>query len=78
MIDGIDGARDTGALVFHAGTALQGERLVTNGGRVLSVVGTGADLAEAAAHAFAAADRIHFDGKQVRRDVAKSLVHLPA
>ena len=78
MIDGIDGARDTGALVFHAGTALQGERLVTNGGRVLSVVGIGADLAEAAARAYAAADRIHFDGKQVRRDVAKSLVHLPA
>ena len=78
VIDGVDDARDTGALIFHAGTALQGRQLVTNGGRVLSVVGTGADLAEAAARAYAAADRIHFDGKQMRRDVAMSLAHQPA
>ena len=77
-IDGIDDALQTGALVFHAGTPMRDGQLVTNGGRVLSVVGTGADLAEAAAHAYAAADMIHFDGMQLRRDIALSLVPQPA
>ena len=38
-IYGIDEAEATGALVFHAGTAMRGERLVTNGGRILGVTG---------------------------------------
>ncbi len=49
VIDGIEDAHQTGALVFQAGTALRDGQLVTNGGRVLSVVGTGADLPQAAA-----------------------------
>src|SRR5215213_8548859 len=77
-IDGIGAALQTGALVFHAGTASCDGRLVTNGGRVLSVVGTAPDLAAAAARAYAAADMIQFDGVQLRRDVAMSLVSLPA
>jgi phosphoribosylamine---glycine ligase len=77
-IHGIDDAIQSGALIFHAGTANSDGRLVTNGGRVLSVVGTGADLAAAAEHAYAAANRIQFDGMHLRRDVAMSLVSLPA
>jgi phosphoribosylamine--glycine ligase len=77
-IQGIDAALRSGALVFHAGTGERDGRLVTNGGRVLSVVGTGADLTAAAARAYAAADLIQFDGRQLRRDVATSLVSLPA
>jgi phosphoribosylamine--glycine ligase len=69
-IDGLDAVLQTGAYIFHAGTALCDGQLVTNGGRVLSVVGTGADLDEATAHAYAAADMIHFEGKQSRRDIA--------
>jgi phosphoribosylamine--glycine ligase len=78
LIDGIEAALQTGALVFHAGTGERDGRLVTNGGRVLSVVGTGADLTAAAAHAYAAVDMLQFDGMQSRRDVALSLVSQPA
>jgi phosphoribosylamine---glycine ligase len=77
-IHGSEEAIETGALIFHAGTAHSDGRLVTDGGRILSVVGTGADLATAAAHAYSAADVIQFDGMQLRRDVATSLVTVPA
>jgi phosphoribosylamine--glycine ligase len=69
-IEGVDDAAATGALVFHAGTALHDGRLVTNGGRILDVVGLGETVAEARAAAYAAADRIHFAGMQLRRDIA--------
>src|SRR5215212_8760347 len=77
-IHGVDDAIQSGALIFHAGTAICDGRLVTNGGRVLSVVGTGSDLTAAVASAYAAADMIQFDGMQLRHDVAMSLVSLPA
>jgi phosphoribosylamine---glycine ligase len=77
-IHGVVDARQTGALVFHAGTSERDGRLVTNGGRILSVVGTGAVLPAAAERAYAAADMIQFDGMQLRRDIALSLVSQPA
>src|SRR5215212_4902365 len=77
-IFGIEAALQSGALVFHAGTGDRDGRLVTSGGRVLSVVGTAADLAAAAERAYAAAEMIQFDGVQLRRDVAISPVSLPA
>lgn len=57
----IRGAEDTGALVYHMGTALRDGRLVTAGGRVLIVVGRGATLAEARDRALEAAGRIGCD-----------------
>ena len=69
-IEGIEDAEAAGALVFHAGTALRGERLVTNGGRILSVTGTGATVAEARERAYDGCGRIRFDGMQYRRDIA--------
>jgi phosphoribosylamine--glycine ligase len=60
----------TEALVFHAGTAVVDERLVTKGGRVVNVVGIGDTLAEARSDAYAAANLIQFRGKQVRSDIA--------
>lgn len=70
-IDGLeDAARAEGALVFHAGTAERRGRVVTSGGRVLSVSGLGADLAEARARAYGACSRITFQGMQHRRDIA--------
>ena len=59
-----------GVYITHAGTARSpaGE-LVTAGGRVLSVTGLGADAAGARAAAYAAADMIDFNGKQLRRDI---------
>jgi phosphoribosylamine--glycine ligase len=62
---------------LHAGTALEGGRLVTSGGRVLSVVGSGDNLAQAAARAYAAAELIDFPGKQLRHDIAKCARHIP-
>ena len=58
------------ALIFHAGTRLAGDQIVTAGGRVALAVGQGADLAEARARAYAAADRIQFEGQQRREDIA--------
>ena len=68
-IEGADEAA-AGALVFHAGTAVHGGRLVTNGGRVLNVTGLGPTLDSARETAYAACASISFDGMQYRRDIA--------
>jgi phosphoribosylamine--glycine ligase len=71
-IDGIDAASETpGSLVFHAGTARRDGRLVTAGGRVLTVVGRSATYRDAIDTAYAAASRIHFEGMQYRRDIGR-------
>jgi phosphoribosylamine--glycine ligase len=69
-ITGIEAAEATGALVFHAGTALRDGALVTNGGRILNVTGVGDDLAAARVAAYAAADLISWDGARRRNDIA--------
>jgi len=69
-IDGVEEAEATGALVFHAGTALHDGRLVTNGGRILDVVGLGATVEQARSAAYAAAGHIDFAGMHLRRDIA--------
>ncbi len=56
--------------VFHAGTQRRGGELLTAGGRVLGVTARGANIAEARARAYAAADCIHFEGRCLRRDIA--------
>ncbi|MGA3163542.1 MAG: phosphoribosylamine--glycine ligase [Verrucomicrobiota bacterium] len=56
--------------VFHAGTARAGDQIVTNGGRVLGVTAWGKDLKSAQAAAYAAVEKIHFDGAHFRRDIA--------
>ena len=68
----IEGADDAAAaaLVFHAGTAVRGGQLVTNGGRVLNVTGLGPTLDAARDTAYAACASISFDGMQYRRDIA--------
>jgi len=72
-IDGVDAAEASGALVFHGGTAVRNGALVTNGGRILSVTGTGGSVAEARAHAYAAAEMISFEGAQNRTDIAAAV-----
>jgi phosphoribosylamine--glycine ligase len=69
-IEGIEAAEATGALVFHAGTALHDGRLVTNGGRILDVVGVGETVADARTAAYEAAAHIDFAGMQFRTDIA--------
>jgi len=73
-IDGLDEPGETGAIVFHAATVLDADGgWRTNGGRVLTVVGRGPDLAAARSRAEAAADRISWGGMQRRRDIAGSV-----
>lgn len=71
VITGIDEARSLDEIeIFHAGTAFDANgRFVTAGGRVLGVTATGADLDTALSRAYAAVDRIRFDGMQFRRDI---------
>jgi phosphoribosylamine--glycine ligase len=69
-IDGVAEAEAGGALVFHAGTARRGDRLVTNGGRILNVTGIGEDLVEARTAAYAAVEHIAFPGMKYRSDIA--------
>jgi phosphoribosylamine--glycine ligase len=57
-------------LVFHAGTARDGKRLLVDGGRVLSVVGIGPDLPSARDNAYTAAEGIRWPGMQMRTDIA--------
>ena len=71
-IDGVDAAEAAGALVFHAGTALHGDRLVTNGGRILAVTGRGASISDARKAAYGAAGRISFPGVRFRSDIAEA------
>jgi phosphoribosylamine--glycine ligase len=70
-IEGIGDAEATGALVFHAGTALHEGRLVTNGGRILNVTALGETIEAARAAAYDAASRIDFAGVRFRRDIAR-------
>jgi phosphoribosylamine--glycine ligase len=69
-IEGVEDAEATGALVLHAGTALHDGRLVTNGGRILNVVGTGPTVEAARTAAYDAAACIDFAGMQYRSDIA--------
>jgi phosphoribosylamine--glycine ligase len=71
--DVIQGLRAIDSLeteVLHAGTALHGDELVTAGGRVLNVTGLGETVSEARRRAYAAAEKVQFDGKQMRTDIA--------
>ncbi|HEY8107418.1 MAG TPA: phosphoribosylglycinamide synthetase C domain-containing protein, partial [Gaiellaceae bacterium] len=72
-IEGIESAEATGALVFQAGTALHDGRLVTNGGRILNVVGVGATVADARTAAYEAVAHIDFAGMHFRTDIAANV-----
>ncbi|HZG34675.1 MAG TPA: phosphoribosylamine--glycine ligase [Gaiellaceae bacterium] len=69
-IRGVVDAEAVGALVFHAGTALRANSLVTSGGRILGVTAVGETVDEARRHAYEGAALISFEGMQLRRDIA--------
>jgi phosphoribosylamine---glycine ligase len=69
-IEGIAAAEDVGAHVFHAGTALNGKQVVTNGGRILNVTAAGETVAEARERAYAACELISFKDMRYRKDIA--------
>ncbi len=68
-IDGLDASTSPDVKVFHAGTRVVGDRIVTDGGRVLTVVGLGTDVGEAQRRAYAAVERIRFENAYYRRDI---------
>ena len=78
VIQGLDeAAKVPDAMVFHAGTALRGRKIVTAGGRVLGVTALGGDIRAAIARAYEAVACIRFDGAHYRTDIgAKALKHL--
>ncbi len=69
-ITGIEEAEAAGAVVFHAGTALQNDTLVTNGGRVLNVTALGSTIAQARERAYEACRKIEWEGMRYRGDIA--------
>lgn len=78
VIEGIEEAEeDEDVMVFHAGTAMKNGELVTAGGRVLAVSALGEDFHQAKEKAYAAVNKIKFEGMQYRKDIgAKALKYL--
>jgi len=78
-IEGLTGvANIPGVKLLHAGTKLDGDAVVTNGGRVLGVTATGPSLDAALAAAYAAAAHIHFAGMHYRKDIGAHTTKLKA
>jgi phosphoribosylamine---glycine ligase len=74
-IDGVDKAEQVPSVaVYHAGTAMKDGRLVTAGGRVLTVVSRGASFERAIAQAYEGVEKIRFDGMQYRHDIGRKAV----
>jgi len=64
-------ARMKDVVVFHAGTAIAGGKVVTNGGRVLGVTALGSDISDAIARAYRAVEKIRWDGVHYRTDIGR-------
>jgi phosphoribosylamine--glycine ligase len=69
VIAGLGNAGSETQKVFHAGTALSGDDVVTSGGRVLCVVGLGDTVGAAATQAYGAVDKVSWDNVYYRRDI---------
>ncbi len=71
IIEGIEDAEKIGCLVFHSGTKLLGDKIVTDGGRVLGVVGMGDSLQDSINKAYEGVGLINFENKYYRTDIGK-------
>ncbi len=72
IIQGLETIKDNNIVIFHAGTKNKGNKIITNGGRVLGVTATGNSLPKALEEAYAAIKMISFDGMQYRKDIGKN------
>lgn len=77
-LDRVDASRHPDAHVFHAGTASEGDAVVTSGGRVLCVTALGDSVRQAQRAAYAAAAEIRFDGMQFRTDIGHRAIQRKA
>ena len=75
-ITGVERAEAKGATVFHAGTQLQGDRVITDGGRVLGVTAVGSTFEQAIAFTYEAVECIDFEGMYCRRDIGFRIARL--
>ena len=71
VVTGLDANYDS--LIFHSGTKLQNDAVLTNGGRVFAITSFAKTIEEAVTKSFATADKIIYDGKYFRRDIGKDL-----
>lgn len=72
VVSNLSETKDT--LVFHSGTTLKNEQVVTNGGRVFAITSFGSTIKEAVGKSFAAANKISYDGKYFRTDIGNDLL----
>jgi phosphoribosylamine---glycine ligase len=72
LITGIEKAEQSGVIVFQAGTKQSSDGLVTNGGRVLGVTASGANLQQAMNNAYVGVSEIDFEGVHFRRDIGSN------
>ena len=70
-IKGLEKGQTQGVTVYHAGTAIKDDRLVTSGGRVLGVTALGKNLEEALSKSYEAVDKISFENAHYRKDIGK-------
>ena len=70
-ISGLDTIHDENVVVFHAGTKIEADKVVTNGGRVLGVTAVGENLKTALSKSYDAIKSISFEGMQYRKDIGK-------
>ena len=71
VISGLDGVE--GSIVFHAGTRMDGDKVLTSGGRVMAVSSFGKTMKEALALSYQNVGKIHFDGMNFRKDIGFDL-----
>ncbi len=76
-IGGLQQVNDSNVTVFHAGTALKNNRLITSGGRVVAVTATDKSLSAALKRAYQAIEKIRFNGAQFRRDIGRTSKPIP-
>lgn len=69
-VTGIEDAEESGAAVFHAGTQMKNQQILTDGGRVFGVTAIGETFDQSIEQAYRAVDRIQFEGMYYRRDIA--------
>lgn len=73
VVTGLDAIKDSH--VFHSGTALKNDAVITNGGRVFAVTSFGKTIEDAIAKSFEASDAITYEGKYYRSDIGKDLMN---
>ena len=76
--DALISDKSTDVIVFHAGTSTSNGEILTSGGRVLVVTAYALTLQEAVDAAYAGVDKVSFEGKTYRRDIAHRCAYIPA